>query len=78
MDANRRYLPKCDFCGRKFPLKESVCGLCFDEANYDGNSIFVFNNLVNFPIVSEEVKKQIVKAKLSNVTFTEISEFELL
>jgi hypothetical protein len=77
-DSNGTYLPKCDLCGRRFPRKEKVIGFRFDETEYDGSSIFAFYNLTNFPIVSDAVKKEIVKAKLSNFKFTELSRMEML
>lgn len=76
-DINGNELDKCDLCGRRFPLDKNAYGLSFDKADYDGSSIFAFNNLVNFPIVSQELKKQLVKEKLSNMKFIEISELEL-
>ena len=78
MDIHGVYIPKCEFCGRRFPLKEKVMGLSLNEADCDNNSIFVFDNLFNFPIVSATVKKEITKAKLSNFKFTELSQLELL
>ena len=77
-DLNHKILPKCDLCGRRFQLKESIQGCCFEEADYDGNDIFVFNNLLNFPIVNEKIKKQLAKVKLSNVKFTELSSLILM
>ena len=77
-DLHHNILPKCDLCGRKFPLKESIAGLCFDNADYDGSSIFAFNNLTNLPIVDDVIKKQLIKFKLSNFKFTAISEMIIM
>ena len=77
-DIHGNELPKCDVCGRRFPQKEKVYGFSFDNEDYDGSSIFAFNNLYNFPIVSQDLKKQLTKEKLSNMKFTDISELETL
>ena len=77
-DLKHEILPKCDSCGRRLPLKESIAGCCFEESEYDGSDIFSFNNLVNFPIVNETVKKQLLKSNLSNLKFTELSKMTIL
>lgn len=78
MNTNHEFLPKCNFCGRRLPLKESVSGLSFNESDYDGSSIFSYNNLTNYPIVCDTIKKMLIKAKLSNIKFTELSQMTMI
>lgn len=76
-DMQSQYLPKCEVCGRKFVLSNRITGVMFEEADYDGSDIFAFQNLYNFPIVSEVVKKKLRKLKLSNMKFVPLDEMEM-
>lgn len=74
-DLKGDFIPKCDVCGNHKVLKDHVNGLGFANEDYDGSDIFVFSNQTNFPIVSDKLKKQLSKAKLSNVKFIPIDTY---
>lgn len=77
MDLQSNILPKCDFCGRNLPMEDTVIGLSFNNQKYDKSDIFAFDNLTNIPIVDENLKKKLSKAKLTNLSFIKLSEMDM-
>lgn len=77
MNLKSEILPKCSLCGWRLYSKETVSGVKFATEDYDGSDIFVFENQTNIPIVTEELKKKLTKAKISNLTFIELSKMEM-
>lgn len=68
-------LPHCEMCGRRISHTGLLTeGVSFNEALYDGSDFFAFDNLWNFPIVSDEVKKILTKSKLTNLKFVPLNE----
>lgn len=51
-------------------------GLLFDPASWDGSDFFMPAQRVGFVFVVEEVKKAFERAKIRNVSFTPLDQFE--
>ncbi len=76
-NMNADFLPHCNACGRKMALDGITHGVSFDQKNWDKSDIFAFDNMSSLPIVTENLKKVLKKAKLVNLKFIELSEFEI-
>lgn len=66
----------CSVCKSLKYLGIDFEGFSFDESKWDGSDIFVFDNKVNVPIISEKLKKILVKEKLTNVEFVKVPSFK--
>ena len=76
-NMNAEFLPHCNACGRRFPLTTITHGLSFNQNDWDKSDIFTFDNMCSLPIVTENLKKVLKKAKLVNLKFIELSEYKL-
>lgn len=77
-NINAEILPHCSACGRKFPLTFGAgTHVSFNQNNWDKSDIFAFDNMSSFPIVTENLKKVLKKAKLVNLKFIKLSDYEL-
>ena len=76
-NINAELLPHCSACRRKFPLTVITHGLSFNQNEWDKSDIFAFDNMSSLPIVTENLKKVLKKAKLVNLKFIELSEYQL-
>lgn len=67
-------LDQCEQCGRT-----SIFGIYsykgFTTSGWDGSDIFCMSNWPGVVIVSERVKKALVRSKLKNIRFDRLSEF---
>ncbi len=70
-------LPHCSVCGRRLQCDDITHGVMFDDDNWDKSDIFAFNNISSLPIVTEELKNLLIKAKLVNLKFTELSNYDV-
>jgi hypothetical protein len=61
------------FPGGIFPVWK---GLFFDPASWDGSDFFMPTQRFGFVFVVEEVKRAFERAKIRNVTFTPLDQFE--
>ncbi len=59
------------------PLNSVVRGISFDGNDWDKNNIFVFENFISYPIVTEKLKGLMEKNKISNLKFIEPSTFDV-
>ena len=59
------------------PCDDITHGVMFDDDNWDKSDIFAFNNISSLPIVTEELKNLLIKAKLVNLKFTELSNYDV-
>lgn len=75
-DMNGEPLPHCRKCKFKFPFSGFISdGVLFNQDLYDGSDIFVFENMSNIPIVSDEIKNVITNNKLTNLRFVPLSDY---
>lgn len=70
---------KCEQCGRFNPAsKYNVHGLSINLDEWDGSDIFFFKNWFGVVIVTEKVKNAFEQARLKNIKFQNIKEFEFI
>lgn len=67
---------KAPFTPAGSPL-EAKRGLYFDLNSWDGSDVFTPEKSM-FTFVTEEVKKLLIKNKVTNITFENITQFELI
>ncbi len=68
----------CSTCGNIIEKKGGVVGVSFDINTWDGSDIFLIDNFVGIPIVTQKVKDLLEKNKIKNVSFINIKEKELM
>lgn len=74
-NLNGEELKHCSKCGRRLPFSGiKTEGVSFVPELYDGSDVFSFSNWANMPIVSESLKKTLMKNKLLNLKFININE----
>ena len=71
-DSAGNVFDMCISCHK--PKYHNYLGAYFIESDWDGSDIFAFENLVNLPIVTENLKNLIIKNKLKNIRFEDISK----
>lgn len=72
-NLNGESLERCPECGDRIHFNGVFTeGLSIDETLYDGSDIFAFNNLQTLPIVTEELKRKMIKSGLTNLNFKPI------
>ena len=74
MNIDGSTIPKCPKCNKPLFKTNDRYGVSFDMNKWDGSDIFVFDNLPNLPIVTEKLKNILVKNKLTNIKFEDISK----
>ena len=74
MNIDGSTIPKCPKCNTPLFKPNDLYGVSFDMDKWDGSDIFVFDNLPNLPIVTEKLKNILVKNKLTNIKFEDISK----
>lgn len=76
LDINGEECPHCPVCNNLEYIGMDFEGFSFDESKWDGSDIFIFNNKDNIPIITEKLKKILVKEKLTNVEFVKVPSFK--
>ena len=76
LDIHGEECPHCPVCKSLGYIGMDFEGFGFDESEWDGSDIFVFENKDNIPIITEKLKKILAKEKLTNVEFVKIPSFK--
>ena len=53
----------------------SMEGLYFDEEKWDGSDLLTVDEFPCIPIVTEKVKNEMVRARISNCRYTPLEEY---
>lgn len=68
----------CELCGRITENFSGMTGAGFDMSKWDKTDIFLCDNFIGIPIITQRVKDLLEKNKIKNVSFTNIKDEEFI